>query len=100
MQIHGVNMPAGEIATLCDRFAITRLSLFGSILRPDFQADSDVDVLVEFAPGRGPSLLGFAGIQIELSRVIGRAVHLHTPSMLPPSRRAEIASHARVQYAA
>ena len=39
------------IAALCARFGVTRLDVFGSALRDDFRAgESDVDLLVEFAP--------------------------------------------------
>ena len=56
------------LAGLCRRHHIRRLSLFGSMLRREGGADSDVDLLVEFDPGKAPGLLGLAGIEAELSR--------------------------------
>ncbi|WP_083637023.1 nucleotidyltransferase domain-containing protein [Leptolyngbya sp. 'hensonii'] len=59
-----------------------KLSLFGSVLRGDFKPDSDIDVLVEFEPGKTP---GFAIVtmQQELSELLGgRAVDLRTPQEL------------------
>ena len=46
---------------------ITRLAIFGSGLRDDFGLDSEIDLLVEFEPGRIPSLLGVAGMELDLS---------------------------------
>lgn len=55
-----------KLAEFCQRNHIRKLSLFGSILRDDFGADSDVDVLVEFEPGHVPGLRFFA-LESELS---------------------------------
>ena len=67
----------------CRRHHIIRLSLFGSVLREDFRPDSDVDVLVEFEPGKTPGF-SFIDIQDELSNMIGRKVDLNTPGDLSP----------------
>jgi hypothetical protein len=40
-----------KIAVFCQKHNIRRLAFFGSVLREDFSAGSDMDVLVEFAPG-------------------------------------------------
>ena len=59
---------------LCRRRHIKRLALFGSVLRADFRPESDVDVLVEFEPGRTVGLLSMAGLELELSGLLGRPV--------------------------
>lgn len=66
-----------EIAAFCKRNHIRRMALFGSVLRDDFTPASDVDVLVEFEPGR---TIGFAFIDIqdELAKIFGRQVDMHT----------------------
>ena len=64
------------VAELCRRWKITELALFGSVLRRDFRPDSDVDVLVSFAPEARPSLSDLARIEEELSAVFGRKVDL------------------------
>ena len=89
----------GQLAQLCRRHHIRRLALFGSVLRPDFRSDSDVDVLVEFAPGRTPGF-AFFRIQEELSDLIGRRVELHTPGFLSPYFRDRVRAEAQVLYAA
>ena len=48
------SFPKAELAALCRTHGIRRLALFGSALRADFGAQSDIDALVEFVPGRIP----------------------------------------------
>jgi len=67
----------------CRKHHIRKLSLFGSVLREDFRPDSDVDVLVEFEPGKTPGF-AFVDVQDELSELLGRKVDLHTPGFLHP----------------
>ena len=70
------------LAALCRRHHIRRLSLLGSVLKGTARADSDVDLLVEFIPGKEPGLLGLAGIGIELSQLLGgRRIGLRTPQI-------------------
>lgn len=91
--------PAAEIAAFCQRHDIVRLSLFGSVLRDDFTPASDVDVLVEFEPGRTPGLAFFV-IQDELSALFGRRVDLNTPGSLSRYFRDEVLREARPLYVA
>ena len=85
------------IADFCRRHHIRRLSLFGSVLREDFGPESDVDVLVEFAPGHTPGL-AFFSMEEELSRIIGRKVDLNTSGFLSPYLRNRIERESEVQY--
>jgi|SRR5215207_5301118 len=88
------------LATLCRRHHIRRLSLFGSVLKGTARPDSDVDLLVEFIPGKEPGLLGLAGIELELSQLVGgRQVDLRTPQDLSKYFREEVLRTAQVQYA-
>ena len=59
-----------KIAEFCQRNHILKLALFGSVLRPDFRPDSDVDVLVVYEPG---TVLGFKVFKLEeeLSGLLG-----------------------------
>ncbi len=100
MALHSLPFPDDAITAFCTRHGVRLLAVFGSALRDDFNEASDIDVLVEFLPERGPSLLGFAAMQMELSGLAGREVHLHTPAMLPPKWRESVRQEARVQYAA
>ena len=84
---------------LCRKWRIQKLAIFGSALREDFSAASDVDVLVEFEPGHVPGL-SFFTIERELSELLGRKVDLHTPGFLSPYFRDQVLSEAEVQYVA
>lgn len=94
-----ISIPSGPIAEFCRRNGVLRLALFGSVLREDFTPESDVDVLVEFAPGKTPGL-GFFRMQDELSRIIGRRVDLNTPNSLSPYFRDEVLREARTVHVA
>ncbi len=74
-----IQVPRERIAEFCRRHHIRRLAFFGSVLRDDFTPDSDVDVLVEFEPGKTPGL-AFFRMQDELSEILGRRVDLNTPN--------------------
>ena len=81
-----VSIPKDALAAFCRKHGIRRLSIFGSALREDFGPESDVDVLVEFEEGRVPGLFGFAGMELELSELFGRAVDLVTREEVEESR--------------
>ena len=88
-------IPPGALAEFCRRRHIRKLALFGSVLRADFRADSDVDVLVEFESGHTPGL-AFFDIEAELSKMLDRRVDLNTPQFLSPRIRARVEAEAEV----
>ena len=89
-----------HLAACCRRHRIRRLALFGSVLREDFRPDSDVDVLVEFAPDHPVGLIRLADIERELSALLGRQADLRTPADLSRYFRREVLDSADVRYAA
>lgn len=90
-----------KIADFCHRWKITELALFGSVLRNDFRPDSDVDVLVTFAPDAQWSLFDLVEIQEALSEMLGRKVDLiEKRGLRNPFRRYEILRTKEVVYAA
>jgi predicted nucleotidyltransferase len=94
------NPPREQIADFCRRHHIVRFSLFGSVLRDDFRPHSDVDVLVEFAPGHTPGL-EIVDIEEELSHLLGgRRVDLVNPKYLNRRLKDRVVSGAEVLYAA
>jgi len=99
MIYHGIDVPKERIAEFCRRNRIKKLSLFGSILREDFQPESDIDMLVEFEPGHRIGLITLAGLELELSEILGRKVDLRTPAELSRYFRDEVIKTAEVQYA-
>jgi predicted nucleotidyltransferase len=71
-----VRLDREKIAEFCRVRGIRRLSLFGSVLRDDFDPDrSDVDVLAEFFPGALDGV-GFRYMRYgdELSEILGKRV--------------------------
>lgn len=71
-----IPLPDLAIEGFCRRWQISELALFGSVLRDDFRPDSDVDVLVTFAPGAHWSLFDMVRMQRELESFLGREVDL------------------------
>lgn len=90
-----------ELRAFCERWQIAELSLFGSFLREDFGPDSDVDVLVRFAPDAPWSLFELAELKLELEDRFGRSVHLvEAEGLRNPFRRQHILDTRRVIHAA
>lgn len=98
---HRLPLAPEALARFCRQHGIIRLSLFGSQLKGTSGPNSDIDLLVEFAPGKEPGLLALAGIEAQLSTLLGgRRVDLRTADDLSPHFRSEITRTAVVQYAA
>ncbi len=95
--IAGLFVDREKIAAFCRTHHIRRLALFGSVLRDDFRPDSDVDILVEFEPGKVPGLAFFA-MQRELSGILGRKVDLNTPQCLSRYYRDKVQAEAEAVY--
>jgi predicted nucleotidyltransferase len=93
-----------RIADFCRRWKIVEFSLFGSVLRDDFRPDSDVDVLVSFAPDAEWSLFDHVAMEDELSAMIGRKVDLVTRRAIERSenwiRRKAVLGSAETVYVA
>jgi len=95
-----ISVDKASIAAFCRKHRIRRLALFGSVLRPDFRPDSDVDVLVEFEPASVPGLFGIARMERELTALLGgRKADLRTPEDLSRYFRQRVLAEAEVQYA-
>lgn len=98
-----LNIPQNRVAEFCRTHGIASLAIFGSALRDDFGPGSDIDVLVEFEPGRTPGL-DFVSMADELSGLFGRRVDVLTRSAVERSRnyirRKAILGSAKVIYAA
>ncbi len=89
-----------ELFKFCRENHIKKLSLFGSALRDELKTESDIDLLVEFEDEHIPGLIKFAGLEIELTKMIGRKVDLRTPAELSRYFRKDVLAKARVEYVA
>ncbi len=92
-----IDIPKERIEDFCRRHRVRRLALFGSVLRDDFTPNSDVDVLVEFEPGKTPGWRFFS-MEEELSAILGRRVDLNTPNSLSKYFRDEVLAEAEEVY--
>jgi predicted nucleotidyltransferase len=95
----GIEVSRESLAEICGRYHIHELAVFGSAARGDMRPGSDVDILVEFAPGAHPGL-GFFRLEEELSELFGRPVDLGRKSLLKPLVRPGVLRDAVVLYAA
>ena len=98
-----IELPREQLEEFCRRWKIVELSLFGSVLRDDFQPESDIDVLVSFAPDARRTLFDLVRIEDELADILGRKVDLVLKSGIERSenwiRKRAILESAQVVYA-
>lgn len=95
-----LHVSLADIEAYCQRWQITEFALFGSVLRDDFRPDSDVDVLITFAPSYRLTLSSWLDMQEEIENLFGRKVDLTQKQLLKnPYSRAEILKTNRVIYA-
>ena len=99
-----LSLPEDAIREFCRRWKISEMALFGSVLRPDFRPDSDVDVLVSFADSADWSLLAHIEMQQELANLLQRPVDLISKRALEQSanwvRRDAILATAQIVVSA
>jgi hypothetical protein len=93
-----INFKTEAILTICDRYHVKTLRVFGSVARGELRAESDIDLLVTFS--KPTSLLQMVGLERELSATIGRKVDLLTVKSVSPYLRNRILKESRPIYAA
>jgi uncharacterized protein len=99
-ELERLHIAADSLANLCREFGVAELSVFGSVLRPDFRPDSDIDLLVVFRPGLPVGLFHLLRLQQRLTELLGRPVDLVPKAGLKPLIRDEVLASARLLYAA
>ncbi len=94
-----IKVPKRRLTEFCREHHIRKLAFFGSVLKPEYSPESDIDVLVEFEPGHIP---GFAMVAMEdeLAQLLGRKVDLRTPKDLSRYFREQVVREAKVAYEA
>lgn len=99
-----IDIPMEKIEVFCRKWKVRRMWLFGSVLRKDFGPESDVDVMVEFAPEARWNLLDLVGAEQEISEIMGRSVDLIERQCVEQSdnwiRRRHILENVRPLYVA
>ncbi|MGB3292350.1 MAG: nucleotidyltransferase domain-containing protein [Phormidesmis sp.] len=99
-----LGITARQLAAFCDRWQVAELALFGSILRDDFHANSDIDLLVSYQPQAQRGLLEKVAMKEELESLVNRKVDLVSKKAIENSRnwirRRDILSSVEVIYVA
>jgi predicted nucleotidyltransferase len=102
MKLKNIELPIDQIKEFCDRWQIAEFALFGSVLRDDFHPNSDIDVLVTFAPTAKRGLSETLQMKKELQIIFGRKVDFIVKSAIERSdnwlRRKNILESAQVIY--
>jgi predicted nucleotidyltransferase len=97
-------LPAPQLERFCRQWRIRELAVFGSVLRDDFQTDSDLDLLVTFAADANWEVEDRLTMREELEALTGRRVDLIERRLIEASpnwiRRQEILDHAEAVYVA
>lgn len=98
---NNVDIDGDEIAALCKRYSIKEMAIFGSSLRGDFSAESDIDILVSFADDSEISLFDIVNLQAELEAKLHRTIDLVEKEALKnPIRKKTILATSETIYAA
>ena len=92
-------LPREKLASFCKKYHIEKMSVFGSVLTPDFRPSSDIDFLVEFDKQNTPSLFEIVNMEEELSSIVGRHADLRTAEDLSRFFRDEVVKQALQIYA-
>jgi hypothetical protein len=104
VKLKNIDLPIERIKEFCDRWQITEFALFGSVLRDDFCPNSDIDVLVTFAPDAKRGLSETLQMRDELQALFDRKVDFIVKAAIERSenwlRRKNILESAQVIYAA
>lgn len=100
-----IDLPRGDFAALCRKYHVKELAVFGSALRDDFRADSDVDFLVRFEnDDAGPWMGYLTGLQEDLAELLGRPVDVvdwnGIEKSTNPLRRSAILGGRKLLYVA
>lgn len=97
-----IELPMEQIVEFCQKWQVSEFALFGSVLREDFRPDSDIDVMVDFAPEARLTLWNLTEMEDELKLLLGRDVDLITRKGIESSRnylrRKAILTSAQVIY--
>ena len=95
-----ISIPEKDLKEFCRRYQVSRLALFGSVLRQDFHKESDVDVLISFNPDSHIGFITLSRMQRELSELFKQPVDLVLMDGLKPVIRDSVLANIEEVYAA
>lgn len=101
MKVTNLEVNEQDIKSFCHKWGVGEFSLFGSALRPDFNASSDVDVLIALLPGVTMTLESYLDMRDELCAMFGgREIDLVEKHLVTnPFRRQSILKEREILYA-
>lgn len=97
MKSTAIDIQSDKLQTICERYGVKKLSIFGSLIHGTATDKSDLDILVEFLPDRTPGF-AFVDLEDELSALFHRKVDLHTASSLSQYFRENVIREAQMVY--
>jgi uncharacterized protein len=89
---HELRSKRDAILAIAAQYGARNLRVFGSVVRGEADAASDVDFLVELEPGR--SLFDLGGLLMDLQEHLHCKVDVMTPAMLKPRVRERVLHEA------
>jgi len=102
MKVKNIDIPLEKIKAFCSRWQVIEFAFFGSVLREDFNADSDIDVMVQFNTEAHRTFADLEDMEAELANIFKRKVDVITRNGIENSRnylrRQEILSSAHIIY--
>ncbi len=98
MENYKIIIPKDKVILFCQKYHISKMSLFGSILTDQFTPARDVDFLVEFELKHIPTLFDVVVMEEELSEIIGRQADLQTEKGISRYFRDDVITRAKVIY--
>lgn len=98
--LHGISFDPAKLGPLFRRAGVVRAYLFGSILTDRFSESSDIDLLIETDPQSPVGLFKLGGLQMDLSELLGRTVHITLLNAVPAADRVAVLQSARTLDAA
>ena len=99
--MRNIEIPIEALQEFAEQWGIRSIALFGSVLRDDFDDESDVDVLISFHADNEADLFDLIEMKHRLQDIFGRSVDLvEQEALINPYRKEEILKHNRVIYAA
>ncbi len=101
IKTNGISISEQEILRVAKKYQIKKIEVFGSVLRPDFSSESDIDLLISFYENAEISLFDLMDLESELSDLFKRNVDIIEPTALKnPIRKKNILSSSELIYAA
>ena len=99
LQKNGILLNYDNIISLCKKYFIIELSIFGSSIRDDFNENSDIDFLTSFQKDSGISLFDIMELEEELSKMLHKKVDIvEKESLKNPIRKNKILSTREIIY--